>query len=222
MRRTVLLAAVAAASAGSLLGAVPAQAADLVGSYSLDTGTFGTGYGVHGTGGDQTGTSVTGYVNTDGSLVTFSSPSGLSLNGSGEATVYGLNDTTISSLDVIFAKAWTDITFAFDTGTNGTFNLLVNGVSLFDGSSLAPTCGLCTLTSTGENQFTLEDLSGTGITSLDFNFVPGVTDAKQFRLDSVAAVPEPATWAMLLIGFGFMGTFLRSQKRQKRMRMNYA
>jgi len=39
---------------------------------------------------------------------------------------------------------------------------------------------------------------------------------------SVAAVPEPAIWAMLLIGFGFIGASLRGKKRQERLRLKYA
>jgi hypothetical protein len=39
---------------------------------------------------------------------------------------------------------------------------------------------------------------------------------------AVSAVPEPAIWAMLLIGFGFIGASLRGKKRQERLRVNYA
>jgi len=30
---------------------------------------------------------------------------------------------------------------------------------------------------------------------------------------SVAAVPKPATWAVMLVGFGFAGNALRSRRR---------
>jgi hypothetical protein len=39
---------------------------------------------------------------------------------------------------------------------------------------------------------------------------------------AVTAVPEPGAWAMLLIGFGFIGAFLRGQKRTRRIRLKYA
>ena len=39
---------------------------------------------------------------------------------------------------------------------------------------------------------------------------------------SVSAVPEPGIWALLLLGFGFIGAFMRGEKRQKRMRLKLA
>lgn len=39
---------------------------------------------------------------------------------------------------------------------------------------------------------------------------------------AVTAVPEPAIWAMLLIGFGFIGASLRGKKRQERLRLKFA
>lgn len=38
---------------------------------------------------------------------------------------------------------------------------------------------------------------------------------------AVAPVPEPGTWAMLILGFGLLGSFMRSAKRQK-PRLTYA
>lgn len=45
-----------------------------------------------------------------------------------------------------------------------------------------------------------------------------------FEVDNfaVAAVPEPAIWAMLLIGFAFIGGSMRGRKRQQRLRLKYA
>jgi hypothetical protein len=44
-------------------------------------------------------------------------------------------------------------------------------------------------------------------------------------LDAVsvgAAVPEPATWALMLLGFGFIGGAMRSAKRRQRLSVAYA
>ena len=39
---------------------------------------------------------------------------------------------------------------------------------------------------------------------------------------AVPAVPEPATWAMMLLGFGFVGGALRSAKRRQKLTVSYA
>ncbi|OBX19716.1 hypothetical protein A9995_03890 [Erythrobacter sp. QSSC1-22B] len=39
---------------------------------------------------------------------------------------------------------------------------------------------------------------------------------------TTAAVPEPSTWAMMLLGFGFVGGAMRSAKRQQKLGVSYA
>lgn len=41
-------------------------------------------------------------------------------------------------------------------------------------------------------------------------------------VQSAAAVPEPATWAMLLVGFGFVGGSLRSARRRQKVSVSFA
>lgn len=36
------------------------------------------------------------------------------------------------------------------------------------------------------------------------------------------AVPEPATWAMMILGFGFVGGAIRSAKRRQKLSASYA
>jgi len=42
------------------------------------------------------------------------------------------------------------------------------------------------------------------------------------NLDIGAAVPEPATWALLLLGFGFVGGAMRSVRRRQTFSVSYA
>ena len=65
--------------------------------------------------------------------------------------------------------------------------------------------------------YTVDDLVAPGV-STDLTFV-GIKDADQVGLDGVSVtqvpgVPEPATWTMLILGFGMMGTMLRAARSQ--------
>lgn len=178
---------------------IPAHAADVIGGFTLDTGTFGTGFGVH-SNGTQAGTTINAHVNIDGSAVTFSSSDPLSITGGGEATIYPGSGGVITNLNVDFAKGWNYITFDFQKAS-GSFTMLVNGTTLFSG------CSLCQFDEKGANKFTL---GGNGITSLAFTFDPGIGSAKQFRVEGVSlGVPEASTWAMMMLGVGVLGMALR-------------
>jgi hypothetical protein len=195
---------VSALLAGAALGmSVPAQAAVVIGGFTFDTGSFGAQTGVHSSG-SQSGPSLNGFVSKGGANngVTFSTTTGnLSITGSGEATING--DPGIENLTVLFQKAWDSVTFNFEGDTSTTFSMLVNGSTLFSGAG----CSICNLG--GNGKFTL---SGTGITSLTFNFDPAINAIKQFRVEGVSnipAVPEPTTWAMIIGGLGLVGVAMR-------------
>ena len=50
--------------------------------------------------------------------------------------------------------------------------------------------------------------------TLDTSFLAGVTWARFTLSQGVAAVPEPSTWSMMLLGFGGMGVALRRNRRR--------
>ena len=58
-------------------------------------------------------------------------------------------------------------------------------------------------------------LLGNGVVVLDYDVELEVTGP------AVAAVPEPATWAMMLLGFGFVGGALRLAKRKQKLTVSY-
>jgi hypothetical protein len=93
------------------------------------------------------------------------------------------------------------------TATDGSLLSLAsggthNGSTVYGGADLRqcpgsdPTSGSCT---TGPVGFTLEQ-----------------TPTQQ------SGVPEPATWALLLVGFGFVGAAMRRRKPHPAMRLAYA
>jgi len=47
--------------------------------------------------------------------------------------------------------------------------------------------------------------------------VPGIFGSNNISLSVVAAVPEAATWAMMILGLGAIGAGLRLQRRQERV-----
>lgn len=65
-------------------------------------------------------------------------------------------------------------------------------------------------------------LSGSVNLSTYFPNNPGFSHITFFNSGSMGAVPEPATWAMMLLGFGFMGGAMRSTKRRQTLNVSYA
>lgn len=61
---------------------------------------------------------------------------------------------------------------------------------------------------------TLSFSSFDGISRLRLRSTSGHFSIDNFTIAAAAAVPEPATWAMLILGFGFVGATLRSAKRR--------
>jgi hypothetical protein len=70
--------------------------------------------------------------------------------------------------------------------------------------------------SQGSNIFNIVAPTGTVFTTATFTSTDGgFTDFKQLRLTtaSMTAVPEPGTWAMMLLGFGGLGVAMRRRRR---------
>ncbi|MFD1788364.1 PEPxxWA-CTERM sorting domain-containing protein [Sphingomonas floccifaciens] len=59
------------------------------------------------------------------------------------------------------------------------------------------------------------DMSNVWIVGGSFGGPDGQNDAFKLAQLTVTAVPEPATWAMMLIGFGMIGGTMRSRRRVK-------
>jgi len=69
----------------------------------------------------------------------------------------------------------------------------------------------------GSNFFGFQGILGQSIASFSIDITPGsIQNVQQIRLDEVrqvSAVPEPGTWAMMLVGFGAIGVGMRRRRR---------
>jgi hypothetical protein len=174
--------------------------------------------------GTQTGTTVFGTtqqgvrlnftgVNVDSSTI-------ISANG-GQASVEGnLDGSTTSPTDKLNLSS---LSFSQETGTFNdlefnifgattdsvaTFTLIDNFNKTFTFTTGAD--GIAAL-GTGSNFFGFQGVDGESIASATVAVSGGgFADMRQIRLNSVAsAVPEPTTWAMMLVGFGAVGFSMR-------------
>lgn len=67
----------------------------------------------------------------------------------------------------------------------------------------------------GANWFSAEASADEYITLAKIVLTSGVAaDIRQVRISGVGVVPEPASWAMLISGFGLIGGSLRSRRRR--------
>src|SRR5512140_2532619 len=198
----------AAASAAALLTAAGSAGAAIL----LSTGQFG-GTGVHSDPGLVAQT-VTGLAGSD--VVTLSTTGNVFLNtsGAGESDFNAVNSTDtaallMTNLSVDFTFMYDQVTFNLSPPTGGTSNMFLSvngGAFTFN----VPNAVITDPLGSGQNKFTLTATGGDAIHTLDFSFDPGVDHIQQIRVGSV--VPEPATWAMMILGFGGVGGLLRANR----------
>ena len=91
------------------------------------------------------------------------------------------------------------------------YNLVTGGGNTITGAQiLALAAGS---PSSGSTNTAVEITGLTSFTSL--TFTDSVSNQPAFEFDiGQAAVPEPATWAMMLVGFGGMGAAIRAKRRK--------
>ena len=82
--------------------------------------------------------------------------------------------------------------------------------------------GLLTGSFTVANLGGYQTVSPSGFLNVDRIVFDGVGGGGGFELDNISlaaasAVPEPATWAMMLLGFGLIGSSLRTRRRSAKL-----
>ncbi len=145
--------------------------------------------------------------------ITTTETAGLNIEASGQATITAadgvLNNITFTLLTGNITQAEFNL---IDIG-NADFDVLIE--TLLDGVSIF-TSQTFTATFNGSNRFGITTDDGSVINSFTINSAAGFGALTQLRLngaDISAPVPEPGTWAMMLLGFGGMGVALRRRRK---------
>jgi hypothetical protein len=173
--------------------------------------------------GTQSGATVLGHTQS-GTIVefagtTFGGGTTITANG-GQARIEGTPDARLTSLNwhLQGGNTFNDLEFNINTVLNGPTGGGATSVSftLYD-DSLDPFSFNNYALSNGSNFFAFQGVNGQTISSIfmTFNGGNGVQDVRQIRLEEVtAAVPEPSTWAMMLLGFAGVGYMTYRRRRQ--------
>lgn len=140
---------------------------------------------------------------------------GPSTNSPGEVNISGFA-APIGQLSLIWGSVDTYNTLRFlDAANNVLATFTGSDVIAADfGNQVLPGSNpIVYFSVTGAEQFSLAKLQLT-------------STSEAFEIDNIAiqaAVPEPATWALLLLGFGFVGGMLRSRKpATQRLRVHFS
>jgi hypothetical protein len=162
----------------------------------------------------SSGLTVLGTTNNTGTKVTFTGTETLTEPANGqariEATDGSFNALTIGLQNPTLGTGAFE--FNIDATANGTINLL-----FFDqfGTSFG---GNFAVGGSGSNFFNAVASGGEVIKTVQLTGVGGTTfaDVAQVRLggfSTIGVIPEPGSWALMILGFGGVGAALRHRRR---------
>jgi len=219
----------AAVAMVAIVSAMPAQAASFILSnnplnltyYQNFNLTFANATSASASLSDQIG------VNPSFSDNFFFSPGLPSSIGSGYATANSLNGLTFANVNGVtvtgYALNATVLTALNDAFTTASAASYLNDVNSVLGNLGAPLSFVAGVTSAGGKLVQLDNvaLSGANFYRIQINGA-GTSDLSRFDGNiALTSVPEPATWAMMLAGFGLIGFSMRRQ-RQSHPKVRFA
>ncbi|AMV37680.1 PEP-CTERM sorting domain-containing protein [Planctomyces sp. SH-PL62] len=163
----------------------------------------------------EVGHTITGETNTThaGVLIT-SAAQVLTSPSSGQARVEAQSGSLLGldSINLLAGATYTSLIFNLFSGS-GDAVFTINGFDA-NGNAESITSSAFAL-GNGQNFFTITAINGERISSVGFTSAGGVTDVRQIRIGGVAAaVPEPASVAMLGLGAGALGLVGVARRRR--------
>jgi hypothetical protein len=96
---------------------------------------------------------------------------------------------------------FTDLVFDLQMLKADTTDLTIEAI---DGTTLVQTFDLTGLKHNADLSFILVATGGP-LTEISLLSTSGIKEAKHFEVSGIAAIPEPSTWAMLILGFAGLG-----------------
>jgi hypothetical protein len=221
-----------AAASGTAIG-LPASAAELWDGTGATDAVSVTQFGAEG----ATVASGTAFTSTGGRTGTFTTSGGGVAYRLTQGVSFGGNFAPNEPLlynGAAYGSNAGDLIFTFDTpvfgvGANFMSNFYGNFVArltLNDGSFFDVN-GVSTGAGDGSAAFVGAKNAVANITSVTFHQQAG-TGGNDFAIDSLdlltagGAVPEPATWALLILGFAGIGAAMRVQRRREGVTVHYA
>jgi hypothetical protein len=163
-------------------------------------------------------TTVTGTVGIGGPEVDFTSTDGLLETNTGAATIFTASGAALDQLTfTLVTGAFTSAEFNLENGDPKAFSVTLT-------TSSGATKVISLTNANGSNVFDIIGDPGETFTSASFSSSGGgFVDFKQLRLVLAAgAVPEPGTWALMLLGFGGIGMAMRRRRKERGALMQVA
>lgn len=164
----------------------------------------------------QNGTQVTGQTQA-GYVLNFNSTQTLTTPSNGQSRIQAVSGA-LNNLVITAANggSFEFIEFNLFSGSNADLVATITGVDQFGNPYSYIFGDDANENVNGENFFFAATDSLQSIRSIGFSSTGGgFADIRQIRVGPAAvaaAVPEPATWAMMLIGFGGIGASLRRRR----------
>jgi hypothetical protein len=165
----------------------------------------------------STGTTLTGTTNQTNTTVVFTSSTDTLVSPPQGQAFLAATDNTLGNLNIALANktlGFTSFEFNINSPTNQNISLVFTDqfgqTQVADGGTTTFSVG-----ANGSNFINALATNGEVITNVSLTGT-NLTSVGQVRLGGVAAfraVPEPATWAMLIMGFGGVGALMRSKRR---------